>query len=163
MSSADHVDGSIRSILVATDGSDAATDALERGVELAERMDAVVHILSVVDATANPMQFGVADVAELHEARERLVEEVVAAVDDRDVELQGAIRRGRPADAILTYAEENGIDLLVVGRTGRGRVAQALLGSTTDRLLRDSSLPVIVVPADDHADDNNGEQREQRN
>ncbi|MXV60513.1 universal stress protein [Natronorubrum sp. JWXQ-INN-674] len=153
MAGANHIDDPIRSILVATDGSDSAKDALERGLQLAEATGANVHILSVVDTTSNPMRFGVADVAELHETRERVVDEIVAAIDNRDIEVHGSIRRGHPASTILTYADENAIDLLVIGRTGRGRVAEALLGSTADRLVRQASIPVIVVPADEDRDE----------
>lgn len=150
----------IRSILVATDGSDAATAALERGIALAEGYDATVHVLSVVDTTSNPMRFGVEDVDELHRTRKRLVDDIVAAVADRDVELTGVIRRGRPAEAILEYAGENEIHLLVVGRTGRSAVAEALLGSTTDRLVRRASIPVIVVPGTDGDEDGSNVSRE---
>ncbi|TYL36541.1 universal stress protein [Natronococcus pandeyae] len=147
MSADDHAADPIRTILVPTDGSDAAGTALERALQFAEPDDATVHVLSVVDTTTNPMRFGVAEVAELDRATEELVDEIVDAYGDRDVEIRGAIRRGRPASTILAYAEENEIDLLVVGRTGRDGVADALLGSTTDRLVRQASIPVIVVPA----------------
>ncbi|WP_265109928.1 universal stress protein [Halosolutus halophilus] len=146
MASDDHAADPIRSILVPSDGSDAAREALERALQLAELDGAIVHVLAVVDTTTNPFRFGVADVVELDRATRRLVDEIVDAYDDRDVEIHGAIRRGRPASATLTYAEENGIDLLVVGRTGSGGVTETLLGSTADRLLRQASIPVVVVP-----------------
>ncbi|SDJ90708.1 universal stress protein [Natronorubrum texcoconense] len=151
MSGADQA-GPIRSILVATDGSAAADEALERALGLAEQTGASVHVLAVVDTTMNPMHFGVDDVDELQRTKKRLVDDLVATVGDRNVEIHGAIRRGRPANAILAYADENAIDTLVVGRTGRSRVADMLLGSTTDRLLREASIPVVVVPAGDTDD-----------
>lgn len=157
MSEADHAADPIRTILVPTDGSDAAGTALERGLQLAELDDATVHVLSVVDTTTNPMRFGVAEVAELDRATEELVDEIVDAYGDRDVEIRGSIRRGRPASTILAYAEENTIDLIVVGRTGRDGVADALLGSTADRLVRQASVPVIVVPANEPVDNEHRE------
>lgn len=144
--SGDDKAGPIRSILVATDGSAAADEALERALALAEQIGAAVHVLAVVNTTTNPMHFGVDDIGELQRTKERLVDDLVATVGDRNVEIQGAIRRGRPATAILSYAEEHAIDMLVVGRTGRSRVADMLLGSTTDRLVREASVPVVVVP-----------------
>ncbi|WP_440769617.1 universal stress protein [Natronorubrum sp. DTA28] len=148
MSVDDHV-APIRSILVATDGSATAGQALGRAVQLAEQTGASVHVLAVVDTTTNPMHFGVDDVDELQRTKQRLVDDLVATVGERDVEIQGAIRRGRPAKAILAYADEHAVDMLVVGRTGRSRVADMLLGSTTDRLVRETSVPVVVVPAGD--------------
>ncbi|WP_254529964.1 universal stress protein [Natrinema gelatinilyticum] len=137
---------SVGSMLVPTDGSDVAGQALEKALAFADRLDANVHVLSVVDTTGNPLKFGVAEVDELNRAGQCLVDEIVDAHDDRDVEIYGAIRRGRPADMILNYATENEIDLILIGRTGRGRVADVLLGSTADRVVRQASIPVIVVP-----------------
>ncbi|MDQ2052432.1 universal stress protein [Natronolimnohabitans sp. A-GB9] len=151
MTDDDRDEDEFESILVATDGSDAANAALERALDLAERTGATVDVLSVVDTSSNPMRFGVTDVAELHRTTETLVDEIVATVAGREVEIHGAIRRGRPVDVILAYASENELDVIVVGRTGRGSVTEALLGSTADRLIRQASVPVIVVP--DDADD----------
>ncbi|MDG5761726.1 universal stress protein [Natronococcus sp. A-GB1] len=155
MSQNDGSDAPIRSILAPTDGSDAAEAALERALRFAELEGATVHVLSVVDTTANPMRFGVAEVADLDRARTKLVDDVVDACGDRtpELEVRGAVRRGRPAAAILEYAEEQAIDLLVVGRTGRGGVAEALLGSTADRLVRRAPIPVVVVPDAASVDD----------
>ncbi|ELY58717.1 universal stress protein [Natronolimnohabitans innermongolicus] len=149
MSNADRVADPPRSILVPTDGSDAATAALERALAHASRTNATVHVLSVLDTTTDPLRFDVADVAELHQAKTDLVDEIVETAGTRDVDVRGAIRRGRPADVALTYADENDIDTIVVGQTGRSRLSKALLGSTTDRLLRQASIPVLVVPADE--------------
>lgn len=155
MTGDDDPDAPIRSILAPTDGSDAADAALERALRIADLEGATVHVLSVVDTTANPMRFGVAEVAELDRARTDLVDGIVDACGDRtpELEVRGAVRRGRPAETILEYAEEHAIDLLVVGRTGRGGVAEALLGSTADRLVRRSPIPVVVVPNGDETDD----------
>ncbi|AGB39377.1 universal stress protein [Natronococcus occultus] len=147
MSPSDDSPAPIRSILAPTDGSDAATAALERALELAASLEATVHVLSVVDTTSNPMQFGVSEVADLDRTATELVEDVADACDDGPIPaIEGAVRRGRPAPTILDYAAENGIDLLVVGRTGRGVVAKTLLGSTADRLVRQAPIPVVVVP-----------------
>ncbi|MFU8868037.1 universal stress protein [Natronococcus sp.] len=158
MTGDDDPDAPIRSILAPTDGSDAADAALERALRFADLEGATVHVLSVVDTTANPMRFGVAEVADLDRARTDLVDGIVDACGDRtpELEVRGAVRRGRPAETILEYAEEQAIDLLVVGRTGRGGVAEALLGSTADRLVRRSPIPVVVVPDVDETDDRPG-------
>ncbi|ELY44617.1 universal stress protein [Natronorubrum sulfidifaciens] len=146
MSAPDHAVDPVRSILVPTDGSDAARAALERALAIADREDAVVHLLTVMDTSDGPLSFGIADVHELEASKERLLEELTASADRYDVEVTGAVRRGRPADEILSYADEHEIDQLVLGRTGRGAVTEALLGSTADRVVRTATVPVLVVP-----------------
>ncbi|MFP8954101.1 universal stress protein [Natrialbaceae archaeon A-arb3/5] len=142
-----------RSILVPTDGSDAAEAALDRALTIAEPTDAIVHVLTVVDTDGAPLRFDVETVHELEESKNRLVDEITAALDGHGVDVTGAVRRGRPAREIVRYAEEHDIDLLVIGRTGQQRVAAALLGSTTDRVVRTASIPVIVVPETDERTD----------
>ena len=135
------------SILVPTDGSDAAHAALVHALVLARPYGAAVHVLTVVDPSANPLAFGVEEVDELNRAAQTIVDDLVDAYVDHAVEVHGAVRRGRPHRQILAYADEMGIDLLVVGRTGVHGVSRSLLGSTTDRLIRSSSIPVTVVPS----------------
>ena len=139
----------IESILVATDGSDAALGALDRALTIADGLEAAVHVLAVVDPDGSPLVFDLGTVHDLETAKERLVDEIVEQYDDHTVEVKGVVRRGRPADQIVGYARESGADLVVIGRSGQTGVAEALLGSTTDRVLRKSPAPVVVVPAPD--------------
>ena len=145
MTSAENVP---RAILVATDGSDAARRAFEAALEIADQCGGVVHLLTVVDTTATPVAFGVADVHDLEDAKERLIEDALAIDGDHAVDVTGAVRRGHPATRILEYVEENEIDLIAMGRTSRSSVSEAIVGSTTDRIIRTASVPVLVVPAD---------------
>lgn len=136
------------SILVATDGSDNARAALEHALDLAAAVDAVVHVVTVVDPDS-PMRFGVAEVEELDDAAQDVVDEIVRVYDDHDVEIRGDVRRGTPVETLLEYATESDADLIVAGQHGSGGLSDVLLGSTTDRLIRLSSIPVVVVPADE--------------
>ncbi len=144
----------LRSILVPTDGSNAATAALEQALAIAAATDATVHLLAVVPVE-NPARFDSSDVVGLEEAKERLVDELVEACAGGEVHVSGAVRRGRPAGAILAFAEETDVDLIVLGRTGRDGVVPPLLGSTTDRVLRGTTIPVMVLPTvgDDGSDE----------
>ncbi|MEY7847785.1 universal stress protein [Natrarchaeobius sp. A-rgal3] len=142
----EHASEPVRSILVPTDGSDVANAALDRAVALAADVDGTVHVLAVVDTTTDPLRFDSGLVADIEDAKNELVEDVLEAVDGRQVEVSGAVRRGRPASTIVDYASEIDADLIVVGRTGESRTAAALLGSTADRVVRTASVPVIVVP-----------------
>jgi nucleotide-binding universal stress UspA family protein len=57
------------------------------------------------------------------------------------------VLHGRPAEALLRCADEEGAELLVVGMTGRGTVNELLMGSTTHRLLQHTARPIVAVPA----------------
>lgn len=133
-------------VLVASDGSEQARAALEHALDVAERTAATVHVLTVVDTTSNPMTFGVDEIETIDRAAADLVDEIVAAYDGVDVEVRGDVRRGSPADVVLEYGEEIDADLLVAGQRGDG-LTQTLLGSTTDRLARMTTVPLLVVPA----------------
>lgn len=138
------------SILVPTDGSEHASRAMERAVELARRHDATVHVLSVVDA----MAVGVDSRADL--MIDQLEERARDAVEDAGVEageagidvvtdtVVGSIHR-----EIKSYAEENEVDLLAMGTHGRSGVDRFLLGSVTERMLRTAPAPVLTVRGPD--------------
>ena len=134
------------SILVATDGSDNAGAALEHALDVAAVADATVYVVTVVDPGGS-MRFGVAEVEELDDAAREVVEEIVDAYADHDVEIRGDVRRGKPVDALLRYADEIDADLIVAGQHGDDGLSGAILGSTTDRLTRLTNVPVLVVPA----------------
>lgn len=146
MTASKHDDKSPTSILVPTDGSDAAAAALDIALSIADGSDATVHVLAVVDVTGAPLRFDAELVHDLERAKECLVNEVVATYADHDADVTGGVRRGRPARAIVDYADEQDIDLIVLGRSGRSGIAPPLLGSTADRVVRTASTPVLIVP-----------------
>ncbi|ELZ08908.1 UspA domain-containing protein [Halovivax asiaticus JCM 14624] len=134
-------------ILVGIDDSEQAERALEHALSLAETTDATVHVVTVVESAGSPMRFGIAEVDDLNEAAESLVDEVVDAYDGQDVDIRGDVRRGKPAEALTEYAADADADLLVVGQRGADGVTGAILGSTADRLARTAAVPVTIVPA----------------
>ena len=151
-------------ILVPTDGSDLALRALDEALALAVLTGATIHVVYVVDdasvaelavdSNVDEVSFD-ADVGRLFErfeaAGERAIAEVREAAGERGVELVAEVRRGIPDEAILAYADENGVDLIVMGTHGRRGVRRYLLGSTTERVLRQSPVPVLAVRDADEA------------
>lgn len=136
-----------RSVLVATDGSEPATHALDQGVTLAAETGAALHLLSVVE-TGAPGGLGSADVAlgALETAAERVLGDAVARAAAAGVDpVDSTVVSGLSvAEAIEAYAGTEDVSLVVVGthgRTGLGRV----LGSVADRLVRAATVPVLVV------------------
>ncbi len=136
-------------ILAATDGSDRAGAAVDHAISLGAAVGATVHVVTVVETSDNPMKFGTSEVDDLNRAAEDLVDEIVGVYDGEDVELTGDVRRGRPSEALLAYADEADADLIVVGERGADGVAGALLGSTADRLARMADVPVTIVPVEE--------------
>ena len=136
-------------ILLATDGSDPADAAVDHGLSLAAATGARVHALSLVDLGGVGAGAEDAPVLELRDYLQQAAEGAVADVADRaaaaDVEAVTEVRDGEPVSGLLDYADEQGVDLLVVGTHGRRGVDRLLLGSTTERLLRRAERPVLAV------------------
>jgi nucleotide-binding universal stress UspA family protein len=122
-----------RTVLIATDGSESAERAVDAGLDLAERFDATVHALSVVDEDDTD--------GEERRLREALAD--LAARADRPVVT--AVRRGTPADRILGYAGEADADVVVVGTRGRHGPGKFHLGSVAEAVVRRSPTPVLTV------------------
>ncbi|AQL42315.1 hypothetical protein BV210_06125 [Halorientalis sp. IM1011] len=128
-------------ILVPTDRSDPARRALAQAADLADRYDATVTVLHVVDTRELDSD------DEVDEHTETARTELVAALDDLDIDPtpEAAVRAGIPSETILDYADEVGIDLIVMGTHGRTGVRRYLLGSVTEKVVRLSDIPVLSV------------------
>lgn len=134
---------------VPVDGDDAAdgdNPALDRALDLADRYDATLHALSVVDPTlVEPLATENAAVRESLEAEaEDAVEAVAERARDRGVDAETRVGHGTPADAIDDYAED--ADVVVMATHGREGLGHALLGSVTEQVIRTSPAPVLAVP-----------------
>ncbi|MFB6084185.1 MAG: universal stress protein [Halorientalis sp.] len=139
-------------ILLATDGTAASDDAEAHAVELAAAHDAVLHALYVVDENVVTAYSGDEYVDEregpehgLEEQGTERLEAIRADAADAGVEVVDEIRHGQPAETIVGYAEENDVDLLVLGTKRRPEEYRTLLGSVTDRVVRLTTRPTTVV------------------
>ncbi|WP_336338330.1 universal stress protein [Haloarcula brevis] len=136
-----------RDILVPTDGSASTQQVLEHTLDIAEGRDVTVHALYVVDDRAflsmdEDMQDDVlADLRAEGEAATAAVEETV---EQAGVEVSTAIRRGSPAERIVSYVDEAGIDLITMG-TQADTYEKNMLGSTAQKVVTKSSVPVLTV------------------
>lgn len=135
-------------ILVPTDGSPAVEAALDQALGIAELASARIHALYVVDTR----DYNVLPESKWLSLEDELAgegQETVAAVADRaraaGLAAETAVERGIPHEAILDYAHEAGIDLIVMGTHGRSGVDRFLLGSVTEKAIRRSDVPVLVV------------------
>jgi nucleotide-binding universal stress UspA family protein len=136
-----------RTILVALDSSGDAQAALAHAATLARDQRACLVVLSVVPETP-PLQLAGSPAAgqmpAIEDALARALRAAVASVP-QDVSVQSRLARGRPARKILEVAEECRCDLIVMGFHGHGRWHDALIGSVSGTVLRESSRPVLLM------------------
>ncbi len=134
-------------IVVPIDGSEHAVAALEHGIELANRHDATLHLLSVVDVRAT----GVDAVADLQ--ADQFAEYARTIVDDTAAKARTAgvddvvttVTFGSTYREIRSHAQDYEADLLVMGTHGRHGFDRLMLGSVTERVLRTAPAPVLTV------------------
>ncbi|MFC6836749.1 universal stress protein [Halomarina ordinaria] len=143
-------------ILVPTDGSDVAENAVDHAMDLARRYDATVHALYVVDVDAMEVSLGTEQIDRLRAGRFNEMDEVreraeaatgyiAEAGDEFGVDVVEHVASGVPHRVVAKYAGNHDIDLVVMGSHGRSGVRRALLGSVTERVLRSTHVPVLVV------------------
>jgi nucleotide-binding universal stress UspA family protein len=145
--SADHPPMS--TILIATDGSPEAREAVDYGLELAAGEDADVVLLQVIPpidwtqldrgAVIRPIP------EEIARRRSIALEEAERLAASHGVPVVSEVLAGDPADEIVAYADDHDVDLIVVGSRGRGTVASTLLGSVSHTVLQEARRPVLVV------------------
>lgn len=134
-------------ILIPTDGSKQADQAVERGIELAEAFDAEITALYVIETEATyVLTVGLDDeeMAEYEEYGEEVVSDVVNRASERGLNARGVIKKGKISERIVKYAEDNEFDHIVVGGQGRGAI-EKYLGSTAEKVIRMTGVPVTVV------------------
>jgi nucleotide-binding universal stress UspA family protein len=144
----------LRTALVALDGSEQALDALRFIAALPRSKELAVRLASVVEKTPFPATAPrivhpqlKAAVEAIEGERRGMLEQALAAGRAclPTASPLEPIPTGDPAEEILRLADENGADLIVVGARGLGTVKRLLLGSVSERVLRDARCPVLVV------------------
>jgi nucleotide-binding universal stress UspA family protein len=132
-------------VVVATDGSESVERAVAVALDLAERFEATVHALYVIDAeevdsspesVRDELQAALAE-----DGRDALA--TVAEGTDRPVET--VVREGRPASQITAYAREVDADLVATGTRGRHGENRFLIGSVAEAIVRSCPVPVLTV------------------
>jgi len=135
----------IETVVIATDGSESVGRAVAVALDFAERFDADVHALYVLEES--DVESAPAEVREeMHDALEARGEEAVEAVaDDADRGVSTAVREGRPAAEISQYARDVDADVVATGTRGRHGESRFLIGSVAERVVRTCPVPVLTV------------------
>jgi nucleotide-binding universal stress UspA family protein len=135
-------------VVVATDGSNAAHRAIRWCADFAENADldvVVVHVISNVGEWL--MSVAQIDFQQIErERRELLKGPWTAPLRDAGVSFRTQLLVGDPIDAVLSAADEQDADLVVIGKTGHDRIGSSLLGGTAMKLAHRTKRPLLLIP-----------------
>ena len=137
-----------RKILVAYDGSPSAQNALSLASQLAREDKSWIKVLAVVPPYQGDLELiGVSDIKEaITGPGQQLLAEAQQLADREGVHILTNLEQGEPYEQIVHVAEEEGCDLIVMGRRGKGTVERALIGSVTARVIGHTGKDVLVIP-----------------
>jgi len=141
------------SIVVGTDGSETASEAVRQATELANAVGATIHLVSAFEPVSSQR---------LREERQQAPDDLQWAVNAREdvdgtlkdasekikeggVKVETYARQGDPADAILDVAEEKNADLIVVGNKGMTGAKRFLLGSVPNKVSHHAPCSVMII------------------
>lgn len=139
------------SLLFPTDGSEGAAVGLGLVLDVADAHDATVHVLNVADTTQDSVVTVQGEVVDVLEREgETVVEDAADRARQRGIDTVTAVHQGEPYSTIVEYAESHDVDVVVMPTHGRQGLERFLLGSTTERVVRRSTVPVLTIRPDDN-------------
>jgi nucleotide-binding universal stress UspA family protein len=142
-----------QSIVVGTDGSSTAGEAVREAIELAKELGATIELVSAYEPVSNQRLREEArqvppDMQWMVNPREDVdatLREAAEQARDAGVKVNTYAREGDPADAILDVAEERGADLIVVGNKGMTGAKRFLLGSVPNKISHHAPCSVLII------------------
>ena len=145
----------LNSVLVATDFGKASEAALKYGRNLARAFGCNLHVLhvdeNVMSVAADEFYSTAGWQEQVDHAANNRVDALFTEQDRTRLSAKAVLRTSpAPAEAIVQYANEAHVDLIVVGTHGRSGVSHLLLGSVAEKVVRTAPCPVLVVHADEH-------------
>lgn len=136
-------------ILVGIDGSEESFNAFKSALSLAKKINASVSVLYVLPlgvevSSALSLFTGMKDI--FRKGAEKILKEAQSIAEEEGIEVRLKFEEGEPYTKLvdILYAEES--DLLVLGKSGKGGLARALIGSTASRAIGASPVDVLVIP-----------------
>jgi nucleotide-binding universal stress UspA family protein len=139
----------LRRILCPVDFSDTSHHAFQYAVLLARQMGAELVVLHVIEEAPLFTSYGGLPNLDFPREREdsaqRDMTALVSAADAHGVRIRTQVLHGSNYKAILRFAEENQMDLIVMGTHGRSGLDYAIFGSVTERVMRKAPCPLLIV------------------
>ena len=139
----------MKTILIATDFSDASRNASLYGIQLAKALNAKVILFSAyrVPPPIPALNMRMARYAIMMQANKRLLHEAYF-LDPKKAVIEIMCDEGLAEDAIINIANEKKVDFIIIGMEGRSKNFKKIYGSIATSLSKNSSIPVIIVPED---------------
>ncbi|AKB34734.1 Universal stress protein [Methanosarcina siciliae C2J] len=139
-----------RKILLATDDSESARKAADAALELAHLSGAKIYAVYVIDrsiysSVPEDLEWEEAMYTRFRELGKEAVSYMEKAAKDTDLQVESVLLEGHPAEEIVNFAEKNGMDLIIIGSLGKSKVERFLIGSISEKVIRNSKVPVLVV------------------
>lgn len=138
-----------KNIVIATDGSENSKKAIFCGIEIAKLSGSTVYAIHVIDTPSMVSEIWTAGKELIHEMMirdgKKTLSETKKIVEDSGVEVKDVLLSGHPAEEIIKFAEDNNIDLIVMGTLGATGLEKFLMGSVAEKVVRFSKIPVMVV------------------
>ncbi len=142
-----------KSIVVGTDGSDTASQAVRQAVDLARAVGAKIELVSAYEPVSESrlkverrdVPVDLQWIINPREEVDATLEGAAQIAADAGVEVARHARQGDPADAILDVAEEIGADLIVVGNKGMTGAKRFLLGSVPNKVSHHAPCSVLII------------------
>ena len=148
-----------KKILLPTDGSKNSEKAISHALNIAEYEDAEIIILNVVDSvylTGLPEEDLITKSEMILEEESKKVtsrvEDIIKELEEekgsnaKDIKLSTRTIEGNAADVILKISESEDIDLIVIASSGKHMLDRFLLGSVTEKTVRHTRVPILVIP-----------------
>lgn len=148
-----------KKILLPTDGSKNSEKAIEHALRIAELEDSEIIILNVVDSvylTGLPEEDLITkSELILEEESQKIINHVKSIIENMEeekgfkidhVKLTPRSEEGNAADVILKLSEKEDVDLIVIASSGKHMLDRFLLGSVTEKTVRHSTVPILVIP-----------------
>ncbi len=140
-------------IIIGIDGSDISRRAVQYALTQAKMTNAKLVLAYIIEWS--PYSFQTAEEneerhmrreEEIQTAQERILNPMLKSLESESVALEGVVRHGQVADALLYIAKKQNANLIVVGRIGQKNIKTAIFGSVVSKLIQLSHIPVTIVP-----------------
>jgi nucleotide-binding universal stress UspA family protein len=142
----------VKFIIVPIDFSEISNDVVEKAVEVAKAFRSRLRVIHVtapdpffVGYDVGPQSVRNHRAEELREEHHRL-EEICEQIGRQEINVENRMIQGPTVEKILEQAAELNADLIIMGSHGRGVLSRALLGSVSQGVLHQSTIPVMIVP-----------------
>lgn len=150
-------------LLVPIDGSKASINALKKAIEIAQKYDFSMTLMTVVEEShltgygrnqnfwhqvdGSIISVGVAPemVSKVEEGAAAFLDDIAAAFDFTGINLEKIIVTGEPSIEILELAKNEAFDLIVMGNRGMSKIKRFFTGSVTQRVIAEASCPVLSI------------------